>query len=153
MRNISTIGVSAAVICMAIFVAVSGCIGPAHWDGWTGREIVVTVFDGKFNTPISNAMISLQSEDLPANPPKELKVNATTGPDGIGKLFVLFGASGKKHLLTEQGSFRVEGSFLKVTAEGYSTLTDPLSSLVGKERIPIGDKSAILIRVNLTKID
>jgi hypothetical protein len=143
----------AAIICMAFFLVLSGCIGwigPAHWDGWVGREIVVTVFDENSTDSISGATVTLQHLHRINNSQKESKLNATTGPDGVAKLFAFFPGGGKKEFLTEDGAFSLVGT-LEVAAEEYSTLTEPLSSLVGKKIIPIGNKSAIHVRVNLTK--
>ncbi len=156
MGNKSTI-VVAAIISIGVVIIVGGCIGPMYWDGYTSRQVVVTVFDENTNDPIPNAAITLEQRHhstLSKNLSKESTLNATTGPDGIGKLYVHFPASGKDTLfmLMREGNFGIRGT-LEVTAKEYSTLTEPLSSLVGKNSFPIGNKSAIHVRVNLIKTD
>ena len=138
--------------CMAFFLIISGCIGgSAYWDGWVGREVVVTVLDENTTNPISGATVTLEDLHLPKNPGKELKVNAITGPDGIARLFALFAGGGERYLfLSDHGHFGLWGT-LKVTTDEYATLTETLSSLVGKRRISTGDKSAINVRVYLTR--
>jgi hypothetical protein len=150
MRNKSTIAVSTVIACMSIIISSGGCIGTAHWDGWTGRQVIVTVLDSNTNEPIKNADIAFQPLHSPKNQSEKYIPKAKTGPDGVGKLYVFFGASGKKTLLGSQGRFGIHGN-LEVAADKYSTLTKPLSSLSGKERIDIRNKSAIQVRVNFTR--
>ena len=150
MRNRSTIAVSTMIACISIIISAGGCIGSAHWDGYTGRQVIVTVLDSNTNEPIKNADIVFQPLHSPKNQSEKYILKAKTGPDGVGKLYVFFEASGKKTLLGNHGRFGTRGN-LEVAAEKYSTLKEPLSSLSGKELIDIGNKSAIQVRVNLTR--
>ena len=65
---------------------------------------------------------------------------------------MFFEGGGRQCLFTSKDSFRISG-VLNVSAEGYSTLTEPLASLVGKDFITERKRSAIHVRVNLTKKD
>ena len=151
MKNRSTIAAGSAIVFAILGIFAVGCMGPMHWDGWTSRQIVVTVFDEN-NNPLPNATITLEQPgaSLPRNPSKEFIRTATTGSDGIGKLFVCFPAGGKKTLFTliQEGSFGINGT-LKVAAKDHSTFVKPLSVLVGKDNFPIGNKSAIHVRATL----
>ena len=150
MRSKSTIALVVVIACIAGFFMVSGCIriGTYYWSGWTSRQVIVAVFDGHSKIPVSGAVVTLVQEESEMG--KEVNLEAMTGPDGVAELSVRFPAGGQKKLWGEQGNFGLCGT-LKITAERYSTLTEPLSSLTGKETLPIRNKSAIQVRVNLTR--
>lgn len=141
-----------AIIGMNFIFSLNGCIAPAHWRGWIERKVVVAVFDEESKNPISKATVTLHQADLPKSLLQKSTVSTESGSDGVAEFNTYFGAGGRKFLLSDEGKFGING-VLKLTAEGYLSRMEELSSLAGVDSLPIANKLAIHVRVNLIRKD
>lgn len=140
-----------------LLLALAGCAVPGgvHLDGWTVRQVRVTVVAGP-SWPIRDATVAWfrgAGEDSP-------RLTTTTDASGQCQMTLGFfcGVTRRRRSLLwwswssdDAGRFVVSGT-LEIQAQGYSPLRVPLAEAVGRSQFSLRKKTSLMAKVKLQRL-
>jgi hypothetical protein len=115
-----------AATCTAVVASLLLGMGRAVWIGGKTVPLTVAVRDAETGAPVAGASVGLF--DLEGDRPRTVGRTDATGTASVSHLFTAYGSLS---LVGDTGRVRFTWYSLRVEAEGYQTLTEPLDRYTG----------------------